>query len=107
MEPRYLHDCTRCRSLGRFVYEGPLSDGTTRHCVDDLYFCPGDALGVFCPGDALGVTLLARHSNEGPDYSSCPVSLIERDESFMRLQPSTHSSALLEALDRYRKAIKS
>lgn len=51
----YTHDCDACIFLGNHVDE--LS------CTYDLYYCPDG-------------TLIARHSNEGPDYYSLPVDMV-------------------------------
>lgn len=51
-KPKFNHDCDRCIFLGRFCEEG---------YDDDLYFC---AQGGSLP------TLIARHSSDGPDYTS-------------------------------------
>lgn len=45
--PRYVHDCNCCAFLGHAF-------------KSDLYFCPQDGYP----------TVIARHSDEGPDYTS-------------------------------------
>lgn len=56
-EPQYEHDCEKC------VYLSDYGDY-------DLYWCPQDPVGE---------TVLARFGNEGPDYVSCPPSLIRHE----------------------------
>lgn len=70
MNPRYQHDCSACTFLGHFAGY-------------DLYFCPQ---GGFSP------TVLARFSNEGPDYTSgmgsAHPALIEAEIRFLEAQYS-------------------
>jgi hypothetical protein len=91
--PRHDHDCNHCIFLGQFDHDGPLSDGTTEHLECDLYWCPEQILGG---------SLIARHSSEGPEYTSSPVDLVIAHEKWMIEQPSTTSAGLIEALRRYR-----
>lgn len=94
MTPQHKHDCNRCVFLGRYSFDGPLSTGETEHFESDLYVCQSQILGP---------SLLGRFSDDGPDYVSCPLELVERDEIARRENPSTHGPALLEALNRYRR----
>jgi len=50
-EPLYQHDCKACRFLGSLTKDDKAMD---------LYFC----------GEEPGSTVIARYSDEGPDYSS-------------------------------------
>jgi hypothetical protein len=50
-KPVYKHNCSQCIFLGNYAIEGK---------VHDLYYCPQITLP----------TVIARHGNEGPDYSS-------------------------------------
>jgi hypothetical protein len=50
--PRYIHDCQKCQYLGRFNQF-------------DLYVC--------MPKKGGRGSLIARFSNEGPEYSSVPI----------------------------------
>lgn len=69
--PKYQHDCSRCDFLGSYTYDAPLVKGTEEITVD-LWFCGGaDAF--------MGGSLIARASGDGPDYSSAPVEIVERD----------------------------
>lgn len=93
MFPKYQHTCKSCLFLGTYEYEGPLSDGTTQHFIDDLYICPGDSLGP---------TILARHSSKGSDYSSMPRSILERIRAEIEAGAhlvSTTMPGMLEALE--------
>lgn len=93
-EPRYDHDCEQCVFLGRFDHDGPLSDGNTERMECDLYACPGSIMGG---------SLIARHSSDGPEYSSMPTEMVIEHQNRMREQPSTYSAGLLEALRRYQE----
>lgn len=57
MPPKFHHDCDGCIFLGRS------EDGRW-----DLYHCPRCDEG----------SVVARYGNEGHEYSSCPVEIIER-----------------------------
>lgn len=57
-KPQWKHDCTNCRFLGLTIGGGHLAD---------LYVCEGSD-----PGDR-DPTILARFSDEGSDYLSCPL----------------------------------
>ena len=59
-EPRYEHDCDKCKYLGRW----------NEH---DLWFCPQGSLG----GKG---SILARVSSEPADYQSIPVALLQDPE---------------------------
>lgn len=91
--PQHQHDCDRCQFLGRFEFDGPLSDGTTEHFKSDLYVCPEQVLGP---------SLIGRFSDDGPDYVSSPMEIVVQHEARMRAEPATHTPALIEALERYR-----
>lgn len=95
-EPQFVHDCTRCKFLGRFEFDGRLTKGT-EHFKCDLYVCE--------TAIPFGPTLLGRFSDDGPDYVSTPIELVERDEKRLRTweTQATHTPAVIEALDRYRK----
>lgn len=56
-KPRYKHDCDSCTFLGTRLNH-------------DLYFC-GDP-----QGDDTGISLIARYSDDGPDYKSSCLSTI-------------------------------
>lgn len=59
MTPRFAHDCTACVFLGTNTL--PDSEVAWYPRVADLYFCNQ---GGFLP------TVIARYSDDGPDYSS-------------------------------------
>ena len=54
MSPKYTHNCERCRFLGQVEEEGK---------IVDLYWCPSAT-------DLHLDSLIARFSDEGPDYAS-------------------------------------
>jgi hypothetical protein len=96
-QPYFEHDCAKCIFLGKHTYHAP-------HCTAereeytilttvDLYYCPNSE-------SFSGGSLLARFNSEDSEYSSCPASLLLRDRKHREAEPSTHSPALLEALDR-------
>lgn len=86
MDPRYPHDCPKCRFLGTTSYVDPWSKAT----VDaDLYFCPGGTSAHAGTVLANG-TVLARVGHEDSEYASSPISLVlDRKPPF-----STHGLAL-------------
>ena len=90
-QPRFEHYCDQCNFLGRFDHAAGNAE-----CTDfiraDLYFCING-------GDPHNHTLLARHSDEGHDYSSSLAHLVRRDAASVAL--STHGPGLVEALRRY------
>lgn len=59
MKPKFTHDCEKCQYLG------------TEH-NHDLYICAARMI----PG--LGPSIIARFSNNGPDYASMPWRTIEQ-----------------------------
>lgn len=59
MTPFFKHDCTKCTHLGSVHVKGT---------PYDLYSCPRGALGT---------TLMARWSDDGPDYYSAPVGCVD------------------------------
>jgi hypothetical protein len=86
--PRFIHDCSSCIFLG--VYDsGPQWGGTC-----DLYFCPS------C-GDG---SVIARYSDEGPDYRSGMITLYAPDRRTARHVDGTPADMggypLHEAYDR-------
>ena len=91
--PQYIHNCSCCVFLGRFDFDGLLSNNTTIPLRSDLYVCERGRR----------VVLVGRFSDEGSDYITSLRSLIERDEDWIRKNPSTTSPALIEALSRLRK----
>lgn len=68
-KPKYQHDCEACTYLGTIIYPSPLADGTAPFSNADLYYCGRRK-------DIMEGTLVARHSSDGPDYSSVPVSIV-------------------------------
>ena len=62
--PKWVHDCDRCIFLGTYQF-------AVQHI--DLYYCP--ALSG-ADGKTGGGSVLARYSDDGPDYESCRVGLI-------------------------------
>ena len=54
-KPHWKHDCDKCKLLGHTI--------GGKHMVD-LYACESVLTGE--------VTLIARYSDEGSDYASCP-----------------------------------
>ncbi len=65
MDTNFIHDCPQCRFLGSARNSGK---------VADLYVCTDAQL----PGSvAERTTIIARYGSDGPDYSSCSISLFE------------------------------
>jgi hypothetical protein len=64
LEPRFKHDCTACR----FLYQ----DGDM-----DIYWCAGATAMT----ELSGGSVIARWSDDPPEYSSSPVSIILYSES--------------------------
>lgn len=58
MKPMFVHDCDCCKHLGTVLVAGE---------YHDLYAHPNGILGT---------TLVARWSDNGPDYESAPVQYI-------------------------------
>ena len=71
-KPRYTHDCDACR----FLYQ----DGDM-----DIYWCMSSTFG--------GGSVIARMGNDGPDYTSSPVSVVLYSEN-----DSAHTKALRKAV---------
>jgi hypothetical protein len=59
-QPIHKHDCDVCKYLGSFEKNGRKVDG---------WYCPDQVIG--------GATVIARFSNDGPDYSSMPINMIQ------------------------------
>lgn len=77
MPPRYKHDCRKCKYLGPYEEY-------------DLYHCYNCAL-------AKG-TVIARHGNEGWEYASTPILLIDQLPSiYVADSASSTTRALLKA----------
>lgn len=57
--PRYKHDCEVCEFQGTFF-------------GDDIYIC-----GI--RRDGMGPSIIARHSDDPPDYDSTPIRLFRRE----------------------------
>lgn len=66
-EPTYTHDCDVCEFLGSVEGPDPYRDDCPRTRWD-LYYCPSSSRG----------TILARDGNEGSEYLSCPLSILQR-----------------------------
>ena len=67
--PQFKHDCDDCIFLGRseVVLVVPVTATRKRYIQCDQYYCT--VRTSLAPA-----TLIQRFGNEGPDYSSCPVS---------------------------------
>ena len=89
MTPQFKHDCDACRFLGRYHFNGPLSNGATVPIDSDLYVCRGRS-----------VSLIARFSDTGSDYASYDLRVLEPMLDRMRKDPATHDPALIEAYER-------
>ena len=63
-KPKWSHDCTGCRFLGRYV--PPMNSPMDKPVVRDLYFCDKSD----------GGTVIARYGDDGPDYSSLPLTVL-------------------------------
>lgn len=68
--PQYIHDCSRCIFLGRYK-----NYDLYAHCYHPV------------------VEMVARYSDDGPDYSAEDIGRIDTD--------GWHSEALIEAQSRY------
>lgn len=92
-EPLFEHDCDKCKFLGRYTYGASFMDGP-RETTVDLYSCKG----------RFELSLIARFSSEGPDYSSFPLDAVEIIEARGRTkeETGTYTWALFEALRRYK-----
>lgn len=69
-EDRYEHDCEGCDYIGS-IAETWEHDVKPQHI--DLYVCPNGGLGE--------PTVVARHGDEGPQYTSKPLSILYTRES--------------------------
>ncbi len=81
---KFKHDCDTCRFLG--TVEGPhprMAVKNPPHVAADLWYCERAELGG---------SVIARYSDEGSDYSSCPITLLSKDSNPMLLW----ANALLE-----------
>lgn len=87
MLPKYKHDCDQCHFVGNISYPGPLSDGSAPLTNADLYYCERAE-------SDMGGSVIARHSSDGPDYASAPVSIIKSHYLTME-QFSTSGPALI------------
>ena len=86
-EPKFEHDCERCRFLGRHTYDASYTDGS-RPLVVDLYHCAG-TFATF------GGSVIARYGDDGHKYASIPVGMVQQlIDSGAR---ATYSPALVEA----------
>ena len=59
---QYTHDCDSCTFLGRDIDTGS-------NTQVDMYFCPQGSLP----------TIVMRYGNEGADYTSAPINVINSD----------------------------
>lgn len=66
-EPRWKHDCTKCKFLGQTIAGGN---------VNDLYVCDQGMKAI---------TLIARYSDNGPDYYSMAPSFINAADCMAEL----------------------
>jgi len=96
VKPKYEHDCSACIFLGSYTYQ-TIMGSRVYDFDDDLYVCPNGILGP---------TLLARHGDSAPDYTSMSSKLLMNHEDSMRKHLITPMPELLEALDRYRTMLK-
>ena len=78
VSPRYEHGCPACLFLGT-------------HDHDDLYVCKPEVGGP---------SVLARHSDEGHDYSSSLVSIVRRDLATLASEGVSYAEAYKRALTR-------
>ena len=95
----YIHDCDGCVYLDNYQYEGYLSDGERKVYHADLYYCP-DKRHPESP------SLIARHSDEGSDYSSSEPWAFEGNYAARLMNPvsklSTHGAAMVECYKRWK-----
>jgi hypothetical protein len=63
--PRYIHDCDNCVFLGTYYSY-------------DLYCCVSNIEYNKRNDEDIPSTIVVRYSNDGPDYSSCYISEVER-----------------------------
>lgn len=63
--PGYEHDCEDCEFLGFVSGTHPRNTNPVQ-VVYDLYYCKN------CDGG----TVIARYGSKGPQYSSCPISML-------------------------------
>jgi len=83
----FKHDCDHCEYLGSFVYDA-VGLGVT---IVDLYCCPS----------SYGGTFIARHGDDGPEYSSCPKDILETNlEKYKNGPHSSYSPGIYEAYKR-------
>jgi hypothetical protein len=77
MKPIYKHDCERCQFVARVSNQG-MPD-------TDWYYCASDISGA---------TIIGRHSNDGPDYYSCPVNMLVNPIYDVAYRPHTKEHVL-------------
>lgn len=72
--PQYKHDCDECVFLGRSTTLHKVSSPSGAHRIFrcDLYFCTARTL-------LPPATLIQRYGDDGREYSSCPVTIVQRD----------------------------
>lgn len=71
MKPHHDHDCDKCRFLGSVKWEA------AENGVADLYVCEDADMGA---SFAERATLIARTGSDGPEYTSCLISIFEANK---------------------------
>ncbi len=71
MKPQHIHDCDKCRFLGSVKWEA------AENGVADLYVCEDADMGA---SFAERATLIARTGSDGPEYTSCLISIFEANK---------------------------
>lgn len=75
-KPKYQHDCNRCVWFG--TKEHNLDSGSH---ISDFYICVTHVMhdGYEVTKKFVNPTVVIRHSDDGPDYASYPLSHIVED----------------------------
>ena len=77
-QPIYIHDCTNCTFLG--------GDTDANGDTVDMYFCPQGGLP----------TIIMRYSDDGSDYASAPVSVINDNLDAFQHSPLLRNMLIAE-----------
>lgn len=85
----FKHDCDACIYLGSFEHETG---------KQDTYFCH----------NRYGGSIICRHGNEGPDYGSMPVDVIEgwNGQTLIELREQNNSITIAYDMAKEQKLIK-
>ncbi len=93
--PTFVHDCDSCKFLGVYKYDAPMrSEG-------DEVFYELTTVDLYYHENEWQDSVIARYSDDGPDYSSLDMATVRRSVMTRKLKDqSTYSPALCEAFDR-------